>query len=238
MKSDQAKVRVFGTALYSPCDISAALARLRVSHAVAIAPTKGVGRRVIRNHYGFEQPLWVHVSNTPVLQPQAINLISLSFSELNTTNFPRFPAMSIDEGMVQVLESNVQVVPKIECYSPMDYVNMVAKPSLLNFIQTELYKINPYALRKETQGMILKFFNSQVPVKTMVEFLQKSLRQDTLVPLLHQGLPLRDAVARLGKETVEEVARTSGYSTFDLLYLSKVRKIKAPKSKHKPKESK
>jgi hypothetical protein len=109
---------------------------------------------------------------------------------------------------------------------------MVAKPSLLNFIQTEMYKINPYALRKQTQAMILQFFNSQVATTTMIRFLQRSLKQDTLIPLIYQGVPLREAVARLKNETIEDVAKTSGYSTFELLYLSKVRKDK-PKAKDK-----
>lgn len=217
-------ISVFATALYSPWDISNSLKHLNISHAVVTSAVKGAGRRVVRYHSGKEQPRWVQVSNTPLVHPDAVNFISLSFSELNTTNFPRFPPEGIDDGLRAMLCSTLRVVPKVEQYSPMDYVNMVAKPSLLNFIQTEMYKINPYALRKETQAMILQYFNSQVTVKVMTTFLQKSLRQATLVPLILEGIPLRDAVARLKTETLEEVARTSGYSTFELLYLSKVRK--------------
>lgn len=220
MKSDQCVV--FATPVYSAWEISDALSQLRVSHSILVKKTTPP---LVRN-LSRPQPKWVHVSASVYdLRRGSVNFITASYAELSLTNYPRFPeSMDLDAGLRHMLQNPVLTAPSVTKMRPIDYVNQVSKPSLLNNIQTQVYKIQPYSLRKETQAMILDFFGSKISKKTMVYALRRSFKTAGLIPLMEQGLALRDAVARLKSESVEAVAQDTGIPTFDLLYLSKVRK--------------
>lgn len=218
MKSERS---VYCTAWYSPLEISHTLAKLSVTH------TLNVDRELRLIDRKKAQPLAVHVTQDIKDTRKAVNFIVASAAELELTNYLPLPLdLSLKEAIKGALLEAKKIVPHVSRRSSMDYVNLVAKPSLLNKIQTEVYRIQPYPLRKQTQLIVLDYFNSKISVRRLKSILSDNLKHETLLPLLISATSLRDAVARLKSETVEEVSASSGHPTFELLYLSKERKAK------------
>lgn len=210
---------VYATSLYSPVEISYELRRLKVSHTLA---TKAFSQEVL---LGKPQPKSVYVGDSITnIKKGSVNFIVSSLAELQCTNYTRLGNDNLTEALKDALISQVKVVPTVKPMTDMDYVNAVAKPSILNKIQTEVYRINPYALRKQTHAVVLEYLNSRMSKRKLKEIMSRNLKQEALLPLLLSADSLRDAVARLGKESVEAVAEATGHPTFELLYLSKERK--------------
>ena len=107
--------------------------------------------------------------------------------------------------------------------STLDYVNSATKPSLVNKLQTEVYKLTPYALRKEVQQLMIAYLAGTASYTAMHKKLKSSLKLQRLGELLHlpKAKELREAVLMLNTTSVEDVAKKTGFETFELLYLSR-----------------
>ena len=106
----------------------------------------------------------------------------------------------------------------------MGYVKIASKPSFLNFIQTEIYRITPYALRKNVQGLVIAYLDSNVPFKTLKSKLQSSYKLNTLLELAadSKALNLRKAVAAFkSSKNLEATALEYGVETFEILYVTR-----------------
>jgi hypothetical protein len=172
---------------------------------------------------GRSQPRWVHIGADPRdLRKGSVNFIVASHAELSRTNYPLLTSAD-PESVCSALLSATMVVPTIKVMKAMDFVNEVSKPSVLNGIQTHVYKIQPYSLRKEVQGLIIGYFQSKVSKQTMTRSLQRSFKTEPLIPLLLAAANIRDAVAMLKGSDVDTVSQLTGVQTFELLYLSKDR---------------
>lgn len=209
------KYSIYGTPSYSTWEISEALRYLNVSHSIIDSSGK-----LLKINMKRAQPKWVHVSlGTDNKRKDSVNFIVSSFGELGLTNIPLFPNTSLEVALKTMLIENKSIELKIRKMGPSDYVEMITKPSLLNLIQTQLYKIQPYSLRKEAQTLILKFFNSKLGERQLMDFLKRNFKTESLIPLIKEGKGLREAVATLTETNVEEVSKRTGYPTFELLYL-------------------
>ncbi len=216
--ASQDKFIIYGTSEHSIVEISYALSALRVSHDMIF---KSHSARVNRRKV---QPKHVIVTdNSKGFKKGCVNFITAPSSALDLTNWPRLRGPLV-ESLKRALTTQVSVVPSTKILSYLDYVNLVAKPSVLNLIQTEVYKINPYALRKQTHQIVLDYLNSKISKRNLKDMLSKNLKHEALLPLLISADSLRNAVAMIGKKTVEEIAAETGHPTFELLYLSKERK--------------
>jgi hypothetical protein len=225
MKSEESAI-VFATPVYSLWQLSDALGQLRVSHSVY---TQRKTQPPLVRNLRRPQPKWVHVtSDVRDIKSRSVNFITASYAELSLTNYPKLreDLGDLDSALRHALNNLVSIVPRVDTKQPMDYVNEVSKPSLLNSIQTQIYKIQPYSLRKETQALVLGYFASTISRNKVVRALERSFKTAGLIPLMDEGYGLRAAVARLKQEPLEVVAEQTDISTFDLLYLSKVRKAK------------
>ena len=214
----QPKVCVYSTSMYSPLEISYALSRLNVSH---VLECRGVRKKITRPK---PQPKAVYVTDSLTnYRPEAVNFIVSCIAELGLTNYTPLSSGTLEDVLKDALIKQVEIVPSVTVMSDMDYVNAVAKPSILNKIQTEVYRLNPYALRKQTHAIVLDYLNSKISKRKLKEVLSRNLKQEALLPLLLSADSLRNAVARLSKETPEEIEADTGHPTFELLYLSKER---------------
>lgn len=214
------RYRVWASARYSTVELSFALSKLGVSHTI------NTGGRKMRVTKAKEQPMAVHV--TSVLKDykeNTVNFIVASAAELATTNYLRMKDTQDLCAMVKTaLLDEKMIVPTVKSVSPIEYVNQVAKPSLLNKIQTEIYRIQPYGLRKQTQQLVLAYMASKLTKAQIKKALADNLKHETLLPLILSADSLRNAVARLPAETPEAIAADTGHPTFEILYLSKERK--------------
>lgn len=222
------EVLCWATPSYSSWEVSNALSGLNVSHTVRISST--LAHEKI--NLGFPQPRAVHVTDrVKDLVVGSVNFISGSYAELSSTNIPRFPEpgqYELPTALKMMLESTRgSFILRVNSLSALDYVAMVSRPSLLNSIQTLIYKIQPYSLRKDVQDLVLRYFTGQISKTSTKNFLKNSLRTTGLIPLIEGGDALRDAVMRAKHEDVEVVAAETGIAVFDLTYLGKERVIKA-----------
>lgn len=212
---------VWATSRYSLWDLSLALRTLNVTHTVE----SEYSRKIKRVNMRKPQPMAVHLTyKLDGFQSDAVNFISAAVGALVDTNFKSFPSPDLESSLKQILTTSVPIVPAIIKRDAANYVENLAKPSLLNTLQTEVNRIQPYDLRKKVQAKALDFFNSRISIRDMVLFLESSMKTERLLPLFRAGVPLRKAVAMLKISTVAEVESATGFSSFELLYLTKAGK--------------
>lgn len=217
----KSEIRIWGTANYSAWDISTVLRKLRVAHTID-SGEKHCPQKVVQP--GLEVPK-VHVSpRVAGYRVGVVNFISASVAELSDTNFLPLVSTDLEAAVCHALRSPQAIVPDVKVWDASSYVDVIAHPSILNKIQTEVYRIQPYTLRKEIQALVLEFFNSRVGVRETMHILEKSVKTEKLKPVFKAALPLRAAVAMLKSKTAEQVAADTGFSAFELLYLTKAKK--------------
>lgn len=211
--------RIFCTSMYSPIEISYALAKLKVSHQLNANGT------LLSMKKGSVTKGYIS-SNCRDYKKDAVNFIVSAGAELALTNFiPLATDVPLLKAVSAALKSDLKITPEIKQMDALDYVHQVAKPSLLNKIQTEIYKISPYQLRKQTQAQALAYLANKMSKRHLVRALSDNLKHEQLLPLLLAADSLRDAVAAVqAGGSVEEVAKQTGHPTFELLYISKERK--------------
>ena len=216
------KYRIWGSPYHSSVELSYALSNLNVSHTITS------GKKTVVVNKGKVQPLAVHVTpNLRDYREGAVNFIVASAAELSMTNYP---LIGYRDDLVAAVKAALTkshlsaIVPVIKEISHIDYVNQIAKPSLLNKIQTQIHRIQPYALRKQTQQLVLSYLKSNISETQIKRALSDNLKHEELLPLVLSASPLRAAAARLATEPVEKVAAETGFPTFELLYISKERK--------------
>jgi hypothetical protein len=209
---------VYGTSTYSLYEISAALKKLRVSHTIVS------GHKRMEVSLNRPQPKRVLLLENPAkVDPNAVNFIVASAAELSLTTCSRLRGLPIVDAVKDALLRDEVIHFDVSIWTAMDYVTTIAKPSKLNFIQTELLRIQPYSLRKEASGMMLKFFRGTASAKTVSQTMRKSSKLTKLWVLIQDYSELRDAVARLSSETPEQVSISTGIPTFELLYISRAK---------------
>jgi hypothetical protein len=226
------KIAIWSSSAYSEWDISDALASLRVTHTLdprdKTKPTRTIDM-------GQPQPRQVHVTHTlKTVKPHAVNFIVASYGALSVTNIPSLPfsaSAGLNEALKIALMSPQLTGVKVSKLTPVDYINTIAKPSLLNKIQTELLRIQPYSLRKEAVAHVLGYFNSRISRRTMMSFLNTNLRLDKLKEVVLMGDELKAAVAMLATHDAETIQSMTGVPSFDIMYLSSAGKGKAKKGK-------
>jgi hypothetical protein len=103
-----------------------------------------------------------------------------------------------------------------------DYVNHATKPSFLNNLQTAIYKIAPYDLKKKIQTSIIGYLAGTVSKTSLMAQLNANLKLDTLRRLMldPKATELKDAVAMYAKtKSIEVVTATTGFESFEILYI-------------------
>lgn len=214
------RFRIWSTFMLSPLALSDELRSLNVSHKVDLG-----SRQKAQVDCGFAQPRAVIITvwqkGVPKYVEDAVNFIVAPQGMLKATNFPLLKDLA---GVKAALLSPRAIKPVVELPSPLGYVDAVAKPSILNKIQTQIYHIQPYKFRKEVQALVLAYMNSKVSTARLKRELKDNLKCELLLRLLIEASAHREAVARLKNQSVEQVALETGIPTFELLYLSKERK--------------
>ena len=210
--------RVFGTSMYSLVGLSRALKALRVSHTIS------VGTKVQYINCGMPQPSPVFLSNSlKKCRAGAVNFIVVSAAQLDLTNCRRLKAIPLLDSLKQALQCQPGLPLEVKKLAAMDYVNLIAKPSKLNLIQTGLLGIQPYELRKQANSAIVRYFRGVASARQVKPLMQRSPRLKELWEVVQSYEELRTAVARLADETPEKISEDTGIPTFELLYIMKAK---------------
>lgn len=224
-------IQAFGV-LTSPLQMSQVLKTLKVGHSII---DDAVRSRSADFHYGQKQPAW------PIVLP-SLNLVSryrsdydreilficdsnaaLSTCNLKIIKGPDDFQQNIQRALMWAIANpgNWQLTRKEPTVE--EYVTSATKPSLLNDIQKFLYKITPYDLRKEVQALIIDYLAGLETKTRLMTKLNTSWKLDNLKQVMQRQRcdELRQAVL-LYKKTGDEkqVAKDTGFETFELMYLN------------------
>ena len=226
-------VAAFGIAYHTPLQVSEALRSLRMSHTIA-----GGFRYLQMDVDGLArvQPVWPAVvdvkgvSRLYLTRSPVVLFVCDSLAALMDTNVDR---SFIDEAVSAVVKVKRALLSidfdahwkfRRKEATVADYVAVASKPSFLSNIQTAIYKINPYALRKEVQNLAIQYLASNVGVTKLKSKLNSSVRLEPLAQLMlsPKAQDLKEAVRMYQRtQDVEVVAKDSGFATFELLYIVK-----------------
>lgn len=237
----------FGIVDQAPLYVSDALRVLKMSHTYAWRDGLRTCSTEV-NGLCKQQPVWpVVVDSVRTLQKIGAgghfvffvvdSRAALSHTNISNALWPEtYPEdMSFLDAMKACLVSTKGLKPSWEFErkepSLMDYVNAAVKPSFLSDLQSQMYKINPYAFRKEVQAMCILYLAGRKSQKAMKAMLKTNLRLYYLLELMtsEKAQQFRDAVLRLHKElmirphkdAVDMIVKETGFMSFELLYVYK-----------------
>lgn len=226
----------YGIPDYSILQVSECLRNLRLSHTL-----EGGLKHMVYNVDGLcvQQPIWPividKVKTIPKLRSKFDRTVlfvcdsraALATTNINAALWPehRSPSMVEDFKLALTVAHHKTEEWSLINNEPttLDYVNSATKPSFVNLLQTALYKVTPYGLRKEVQQLMIAYLAGSASYTALNKKLKTSLKLQPLSDLLHlpKAKELREAVLMLSKSSVEDVAKKTGFATFELLYLSR-----------------
>jgi hypothetical protein len=223
---------------YTPLQLSGILRSLNLSHSYVCK--QGVRYSEFEfDGYSKEQPAWpvivdrVHIiPKVSVPRERLIYLVIDARSALATTNIDNslwpeqrneyfIPSLIAKLKEVRKANTSWEFVSKDP--SILDYVNVATKPSFLNDLQTEFYRISNYAQRKEIQIACIAYFGGFLSFSKLKTQLKSNLKFQELLRLMEspKARELQEAVAQLRFKSVDQVAKDTGFETFELSYILK-----------------
>lgn len=224
-------VQAFGVPS-SPLEVSKIMTYLGVGHTLVTGTLRLKSKS---KHLSRVQPAW------PIILPSVralerytckmdnqVLFICDALAFLSTCNLQIIKPQGMAENIKDALEY-ARLNPlegwklKIKEPSISDYVNNATKPSFLNDLQTQLYKITPYDLRKTTQNLIIGYLAGAEPKAKLIAKLKTSHKLDKIYELIKspKTQALKDAVALFAKnQNIELTALETGFETFEILYLT------------------
>jgi len=214
------KCEAYGTSRFSLAEISDALRYWNVEHVLRLKASCAAEIKVPGKGQNYQRV--VLTDDLTRVQANAVNFISASIAELSLTNAERLQALSIEESVWEALHRGSIVEFQYRELTALEYVDMIAKPSKLNAIQTELLRVQPYSLRKEANAAIIAYFRGG-SLKALQRVMNKSSKLSKLATYVKSNIELRNAVMRLKTESVDQVSADTGIPSFELRYITKVK---------------
>lgn len=214
------KCEAYGTSMFSLAEISDALRYLNVEHVLRLKASCSAELKVPGKGTSYSRV--VLTDDLTRVQANAVNFISASIAELSLTNAARLQALQIEDAVAEALKRGSVIEFTYKELTAIDYVDMIAKPSKLNAIQTELLRVQPYSLRKEANKAIIEYFRGG-SLKAMQQVMNKSSKLSRLAFHVKSNTELRGAVMRLKNESAEHVSADTGIPSFELLYVTRVK---------------
>ncbi len=230
-------IGVYGTTL-PPLAVSSTLKILRIGHTLVNGATNNPSYE--NQHFGKHQPGWpVIVSNVgllsrfqcstdrqvlfvcdslPILMSCNLRVIKTPM-EMNYQDYTHNMALALNHAVSHPLDGweLTRKEPSI-----IEYVNLATKPSFLNNMQTEIYKITPYALRLEVKALIIGYLAGVESRAKLIAKLKTSLKLNNLLALIMDSKTplLKEAVALFNRtQDIEATAKATGFETFEILYV-------------------
>lgn len=224
-------IQAYGV-LASPLQLGAEFTAVGISHIMIDA---SLHARPTVKDIAKKQPAW------PVVIPSLVTLkrhwleydqqilyVCGSLDELKTTNLRIIKdwKASLRQSLVYAVANPFAKDWALVTKEPTmeDFVHSATKPSFLNHIQAEIYKLTPYDLRKTVQAMVISYLAGIDTFGPLKLKLASSYKLDRLKALMAdpQCQVLRNAVADYRKtEDEEAVAKAYGVETFEIMYLVK-----------------
>jgi hypothetical protein len=229
----------FGLVDASPVEISEILKTLHMSHTFVGGGLVGRTLHHTIDGLSYEQPVWpIVIDRIPTIQKVRTekdrrvyfvcdSRAALALSNVSQALWPEHRTIRLDHAVRNALIASNSLTqpwhlsvnePRLE-----DYVSQAAKPSFLNEVLSAIYRITPYAKRKEIQGQCIAFLASGLSFTVLRRHLRSSLKFSELQTLMEsdKAQVLKGAVARATERNAEDAAKEYGVDTFDIMYVIK-----------------
>lgn len=234
-------IAAFGLFELSPLELSGLLRKWHVSHTV-IGTVLGRTRRMEVDGLSKEQPAWPIVLGSVYLTQHVIckhdhqiyfvvdSPAALSNTNLNQALWPqnRGPR-TIEQAVYDALTASTvhfrktkeQVTISYDEPTIDTYVSAATNPSCLNLIQTAIYKINPYQLRKEVQALCISYLAGGISKTKLKQRLKSNHKLEPLRLLMDSAdtEKLRAAVQECKTGNVETVAQAYNLEPYEIRYV-------------------
>lgn len=228
-------LRVWAITDVSPIDVSLALSKLRISHTRYMAASEGIAAAKEDIKLGFSQPAWPVVMDSvdrvyryDVPHSPQVVFICATKSVIAQTNLDVLDVShreialrdALSFALSNPMDTSWTLVVKDKTTD--DYVNEATKPTLLNHIQTALYKISPHELKKEVQKLVIGYLAGKETKTKLFDKLKSSYKLDTLKDLMSDPqIPLYKEAVNKYRATgdMDAVVAEFGFASFEILYV-------------------
>jgi hypothetical protein len=231
-------LQAYGFVDATPIQLSEALKELHMSHSLI----GGFGRimRLELDGLSESQPVWpvivdrvrtipkIDFDRDPMVLLVVDGRASLAVSNVSDATLPeKRTTRNLRDTLIHALtDSTKHPGWSLTRNEPTlsEFVGLAVKPSLLNLVQGSIYKIHPYALRKEVQRTCIAYLAGAVGIQAMRRYLKSSLKFQPLLELIDspKGTNLREAIAAFNAgRPMEAVCSEFGVESFEILYLVK-----------------
>ncbi|BAG41607.1 hypothetical protein [Ralstonia phage phiRSL1] len=229
----------FGIVDRAPLHVSQALRALNVSHSVVMRH----GYRTAVTHVDMpvaEQPAWPVVVDglrtfekyVKARQGHLIFLVTDARAALSTTNISDVlwndkMKKPFDAALAAALQQATTNISGWEYKkndpSIMDYVNSATKPSWLNDLQTQLYRLKNYQQQKRVREVCIGYLAGITPKTTALRFLKANLKLQDILLLMQnpKAEELKAAVAASRLSSADIVSKATGIESFEIQYVLK-----------------
>lgn len=216
----------------SPLQVSDILTNLHVGHTLISGTMRAINTE---KHLAKEQPAWpvvlpsiAAIPKNTCKMPNQILFVCDALALLSTCNIRLIKADAIYDSIRSALlyaAANPVEDWHLERREPsiQDYVSNATKPSFLNNLQTEIYRITPYDLRKQIQAQIIGYLAGVESRTKLLAKLASSHKLTKLAELVKdpKSVALHNAVAQYKRtQAIEATALETGFETFEILYIS------------------
>ena len=234
-------IGALGIVDYPPYKVSAALTELKLSHTFFYRHGLRYANFTV-DGLCKSQPIWPiildNVKNIPKVEVKkgggnvlivVDSRASLSNTNISTSLWPEYRTedwigKDLAKQLVELQKKNQEWVYKSIEPSLMDYVNTASKPTSVSILQSLFYKITPYSLRKEVQSACIAYLANKSSKTKLDGLLKSSIKLEQVKNAMNDSRmkELKVAVANYQSGmSVDEVAKASGFATFEILYVSK-----------------
>lgn len=208
---------------------------LNISHSILTKNKLQVVERVV--DLGVTQPAWpvlmdtlscvnrVLINRSPQILFVCDSLSSIelcNISQIKTDDLKSTLRKALIYAVANPIENGWVLTSKEP--SLEEYVKAVTKPQILNEIQTLLYKIAPYALRKEVQAMVISYLAGDLQQSVLRAKLQSSYKLTDILNICFDAKAenLRKAVIAFNKcKNIDLVSSEYNIHSFQILYITR-----------------
>jgi hypothetical protein len=225
-------IAAFGVINVSPWELSTTLSNLNISHTIT-----SNHKAIDVDGLSAEQPAWPvilpleDVAKFKATRNPTILFVTGSRSALAETNLNNCLWEHGDN--IHTLDQTLRMILRAAHMHPtdwtyrrnalaiQDYVQIASKPSFLTLIQTAIYKINPYATRKEVQNLCIAYLTGRVTKTKLRQTLKSNWKFETLLGIMEsdKASELKSAIERCTVlSDAEQVAKETGFAQFEITY--------------------
>ena len=221
---------IYGIYHKSPREVARELMRHNISFTIYGKEYDQI-KKIKKNDQPFDIILIDGLDRAKKISSNGMMIVCDSKTALARTNcdrtlYPGFKLnVALEKAIEQTKDKKRQITLRIKDWTLKEILKTATTYSFLNGIQTALYKITPYSLRKESQKAIIAYFYGAIDKNKLNILLESSKKLATLHELCNceEADRLRLACMESIKDRLHtvEICKKYGFEEFEVVYIIK-----------------